>query len=1678
MSNRQNDITNVFSVQINDYDSYQTFPSKLDNLYGNVNQVPVIRIYGTIAVPSNSTSTDEIDSIDASNVSRESNVFQETRDGIPETTPNLVFNVLVHVHNYYPYLYVDCFEADKRKLASKEHIDNVINYLEASMIDSFKRKKKSTSDDDELEIQDDHQNSRTRRKFIAGVSVCRGTPIYGFQLGHRLVYRISLLSPKYKTRLSKLLYERKIDLSSLELDSNLKRPKKKALVYEAHIPYFLQFLADFNLFGCGWLYIDKNRNLGTKGIYFRSPVISEIHRQAFTATQIASLKNYLSNFINDKNILQNSVGSESNSTKFDRVGKSLLEIDINTNSIINRNSLELRELHNDFFELQDYRKLLEDDPQHKTHGYKFDREGNQRIYLASLKLVYEDLKYQCNIRGSTFQASSDTSPDDEKLNYFGTGETEWSNYQELSELLKYVVKLNGQTSLDLEKYSKKFIACKTTSIVDLMRKPSDVIEEPAFRTAFEEIEFEKTNRLNNSQLQFGTDLVNWKSDIRMLYNEKGSSSELLGYKSQNFGSRDEHILNLSFGSFSDPTPKGTTEESGRREDSPSDINQELYDSWDGNILYEEERNDDNLNEDINQEDVVEEGEDSEDEVDETQLHEMDEEIFAFTQKQSLQSQAVSRITKPGDIQIPSSFDEFTFSSDTNTSFSSTSIEAFDIGFGSNSYEVLIPEELTKSNISESVEKYGIMKINYEDPFYDKQSDMPSKPLIFANKKIIVPLNNLSLIARLPMSKNIESFLEQAVFKLNIDFDHPKFDKWQYLPEAPSKSEIDEWLQDGENRLRKKAKKFRSQIEPGVTQSNDFKFSYNSEKVKRRNDGFNRLSDFHLEAHVNTNDPKFSPDPLKDPVSIISYYFDDTNNMFENLKNRSGILIFNDNMIDVKMLRSAMSFLENGTEIEVFDNELHMVNRLVSIIEKFDPDILSGYEVNASSWGYLIERFRTVYEVNLLADFSRGSYKTNGKFGDRWGYTHTSNIKINGRHIINVWRLLRHELSLTSYSLENVSYHLLHQSLPKFLNFQLSEWLRSNKFQNILTVFRYYQRRIALVIKIIEVQELVTRNVENSRLIGIDFNSNFYRGSQFRIESILSRLAKLENLLLNSPSKQQVFEMKPIECIPLIMEPNSNFYKSPLVVLDFQSLYPSVMIAYNYCFSTLLGRLHNFNPNKNEIGYLKNLSLPPGLVDLMEKENAITLSPNGYMFVKSNVRKSILAKMLEEILSTRVKVKEVMKLFRDDRELTRLYDARQLALKLIANVTYGYTSATFSGRMPNPDISDAIVSTGREILSKSIEIINNGNFGAKVVYGDTDSLFIYFPGKSRSEAFSIGRHIAQYITDQFPDPIKLKFEKVYHPCVLLTKKRYVGYSYEYENQTSPKFDAKGIETVRRDGIPAQQKIVEKSLRILFETKNLSRVKEYVQKQFHKISINKVSVIDFCFAKEVRYGTYKNEKYLPPGAIVAQKKVDEDHRKEPQYRERVPYVVVLDPTKTRIKDRCISPEEFIDSYKTTNPYILDYEYYITRVLIPPLERIFNLIGVDVKGWYRELPKFQKNLNKGILNISRNIRTHACLGCGDKLQSSTSSYLCSSCRHNELQVVTNLLLENKKNETNIITMNSLCQRCVNRNFEGIGTNVTKSCADECQNRDCSVYYNKFKAHNVKSQERDLFVNEDMLW
>ena len=189
-------------------------------------------------------------------------------------------------------------------------------------------------------------------------------------------------------------------------------------------------------------------------------------------------------------------------------------------------------------------------------------------------------------------------------------------------------------------------------------------------------------------------------------------------------------------------------------------------------------------------------------------------------------------------------------------------------------------------------------------------------------------------------------------------------------------------------------------------------------------------------------------------------------------------------------------------------------------------------------------------------------------------------------------------------------------------------------------------------------------------------------------------------------------------------------------------------------------------------------------------------------------------------------------------------------------------------MPCIEVGDSVVSKGRETLERAIRYIKHSSStkrkewgGCRVVYGDTDSIFVVLPGRTIKEAFDIGNQMAQAVTRDNPKPVKLKFEKVYSPCLLQTKQRYVGYMYEHADQRETVFDAKGIETVRRDGIPLSVKMLEKSLKILFESEDMSQVKKFIQLQLSKIMIGRTALQDLTFAKEFRgLSGYK------PGACV--------------------------------------------------------------------------------------------------------------------------------------------------------------------------------------------------------------------
>ena len=564
----------------------------------------------------------------------------------------------------------------------------------------------------------------------------------------------------------------------------------------------------------------------------------------------------------------------------------------------------------------------------------------------------------------------------------------------------------------------------------------------------------------------------------------------------------------------------------------------------------------------------------------------------------------------------------------------------------------------------------------------------------------------------------------------------------------------------------------------------------------------------------------------------------------------------------------LSRLEGVANVRKVDSELELVKAVVRLVRDADPDILGGWEVQMSSWGFLMARAATL-GINLCPLLSRvpGSVKESKVGGVEDGpgveynAAHTSEINLVGRTIFNLWRMMRTELTLHSYTLENVAKATLGERRPNFPPKSLTQWWSNYKTR--LRVVEHWVGRIQTMAAILFRLDLLSRSAELARLFGIQLSEVFSRGSQFRVESSMLRLAKPANFVPVSPTRQQLASQSAPEYLALLLEPESKMYTDPVVVLDFQSLYPSIMIAYNYCFTTCIGRVQRLanGPGAHEFGCTELLVSTERLCKLLERDR-VSISPGGVVFLKREERRGVLPQMLEDILNTRIMVKQSMKRHKADQNIQKLLHSRQLGLKLIANVTYGYTSANFSGRMPCIEVGDSVVAKGREALEEAIKTIeDHPTWNARVVYGDTDSVFVLLEGRSKAEAFDIGEEMARIVTKQNPKPMKLKFEKVYLPCLLQTKKRYVGYMWESRDQKKPVYDAKGIETVRRDGIPATVKILEKTLRLLFNTSDVSLVKSYVQQQFRKILAATVSIQELTFAKEFRgLGGYR------PGACV--------------------------------------------------------------------------------------------------------------------------------------------------------------------------------------------------------------------
>ena len=450
------------------------------------------------------------------------------------------------------------------------------------------------------------------------------------------------------------------------------------------------------------------------------------------------------------------------------------------------------------------------------------------------------------------------------------------------------------------------------------------------------------------------------------------------------------------------------------------------------------------------------------------------------------------------------------------------------------------------------------------------------------------------------------------------------------------------------------------------------------------------------------------------------------------------------------------------------------------------------------------------------------------------------MNIEGRTILDMFIYIMKEHKLRSFTLNNVSFNLLGEQKEDVHHSMIYDlWEKDEFTRRRLGI--YCMKDAYLPYKLSEKLMTIYNFAEMCRVTCTPLNFILTRGQQIKVSSQLHRKAMEYNYLIPSIKVKKADDEEEGYEGAYVLEPKKDFYEVPIVTLDFASLYPSIMMAHNLCYSTLL---------------------KPGEEKKMN-ENDYFMTPTKDCFVKEHVRKGILPIILEELISARKKAKNELKIA-DSPELKAVLDGRQLALKISANSVYGFTGAQI-GTLPCLQISSSTTAIGREMIEKTRDIIlnkykkeNGYQKDSVVIYGDTDSVMIKFGVDNLKDAMNLGRESSEYVNTFFKKPIRIEFEKVYFPYLLMKKKKYAGIIWTKLDKYD-KIDTKGLEAVRRDNCELVRELVETVLKkILIERNKLGAV-EYSKGVISDLLQNKIDISMLIISKSLSKNKAEEEPY---------------------------------------------------------------------------------------------------------------------------------------------------------------------------------------------------------------------------
>ena len=479
------------------------------------------------------------------------------------------------------------------------------------------------------------------------------------------------------------------------------------------------------------------------------------------------------------------------------------------------------------------------------------------------------------------------------------------------------------------------------------------------------------------------------------------------------------------------------------------------------------------------------------------------------------------------------------------------------------------------------------------------------------------------------------------------------------------------------------------------------------------------------------------------------------------------------------------------------DERKILEEFVATILDDDPDVITGYNIGGYDFPLLLERATATGLGNLTIGRERSAPR---EMGERlW--------KVTGRAVADAWWSVRRDLKPKQETLQFVARTLLGDSkLDVDRRVIEKEWA-----EDPVRVMEYCEHDADLALRILQRLRTVEKAADLATVAHLPLEEGMNGRTSLYIDALLIPRADAQSV--GVPMSHFSGREAPIEG-GYVHPIKPGMYRW-VVVLDFKSMYPSIIISRNLCFTTL-------------------------------SPDGTTVAPSGARFVTASVRRGIIPEILSDLLAERTRFRRAGQTATSP-ELKEYYDGLQNAVKVLMNSFYGVLASSFY-RFTNKEIGAAITAFGREAITSIIRELEGDGF--EVVYSDTDSVFVRSPVASLEGAREFGERLAKRFTHE---GVTFEFQSVFESFFSHgVKKRYVGRTVWPEENLV----VRGYETRRTDAFDFQSEALLETFDLVLKGDTdgaLRRARELVQ----SVRNRQVPVERLVIARTVRAESEYNE-----------------------------------------------------------------------------------------------------------------------------------------------------------------------------------------------------------------------------